>query len=95
MPRHRYRQNPLPLGSDAPPVELYGPEQPTPPGLQLAEQGQLDVVPLGPLFQTESELTPKETAIKGREKLDHYPTRSIALLRGTKGKAAEPSDVSV
>jgi hypothetical protein len=50
MPRHRYRQNPLPLGPDAPPVELYGPEQPTPPGLQMAEQGQLGVVPLGPLF---------------------------------------------
>ena len=50
MPRQRYRQNPLPLGPDAPPVELYGPEQPTPPGLQVAEQGQLGVVPLGPLF---------------------------------------------
>jgi hypothetical protein len=54
MPRHRYRQNPLPLGPDAPPVELYGPEQPTPPGLQVAEQGRLDVVPLGPLFDEQS-----------------------------------------
>jgi hypothetical protein len=31
-------------------VELFGPEQPNPPGLQVAEQGQLGVVPLGPLF---------------------------------------------
>jgi hypothetical protein len=54
MPRQRYRQNPLPLGPDAPPVELFGPEQPNPPGLQVAEQGQLGVVPLGPLFQKES-----------------------------------------
>jgi hypothetical protein len=50
MPRQRYRQNPLPLGPDTPPVELFGPEQPNPPGLQVAEQGQLGVVPLGPLF---------------------------------------------
>jgi hypothetical protein len=35
-------------------VELYGPEQPTPPGLQVAEQGQLGVVPLGPLFEGQS-----------------------------------------
>jgi hypothetical protein len=54
MPRQRYRQNPLPLGSDAPPAELFGPEQPNPPGLQVAEQGQLDVVPLGSLFQMEN-----------------------------------------
>jgi hypothetical protein len=54
MPRHRYRQNPLPLGPDAPPVELFGPEQPIPPGLQIAEQGQLDVVSLGPLFDGKS-----------------------------------------
>jgi hypothetical protein len=51
MPRQRYRQNPLPLGPEAPPVELFGPEQPDPPGLQVTEQGQLDVVPLGPLFE--------------------------------------------
>ena len=50
MPRQRYRQNPLPLGPDTPPVELFGPEQPNPPCLQVAEQGQLGVVPLGPLF---------------------------------------------
>jgi hypothetical protein len=31
-------------------VELFGPEQPNPPGLQVVEQGQLDVLPLGPLF---------------------------------------------
>jgi hypothetical protein len=54
MPRQRYRQNPLPLGPDAPPVELFGPEQPNPPGLQVAEQGQLGVVPLGPLFDGKS-----------------------------------------
>jgi len=54
MPRQRYQQNPLPLGPDAPPVELFGPEQPTPPGLQVAEQGQLGVVPLGPLFDGQS-----------------------------------------
>jgi hypothetical protein len=40
MPRQRYRQNPLPVGPDAPPAELFGPEQPNPPGLQVAEQGQ-------------------------------------------------------
>jgi hypothetical protein len=55
MPRHRYRQKPLPLGPDTPPVELFGPEQPTPPGLQVAEQGQLGVVPLGPLFDKQSD----------------------------------------
>jgi hypothetical protein len=54
MPRHRYRQEPLLLGAEAPSAELFGPEQPTPPGLQVAEQGQLDVVPLGPLFQLEN-----------------------------------------
>lgn len=54
MPRHRYRQKPLPLGPDAPPVELFEPEHPTPPGLQVAEQGQLEVVPLGPLFDGQS-----------------------------------------
>jgi hypothetical protein len=50
MPRLRYRQNPLPLGPDAPAAELYGPEQANPPGLQVMEQGKLAVVPLGPLF---------------------------------------------
>jgi len=55
MPRQRYWQNPLPLGPDAPPVELFGPEQPNPPGLQVAEQGQLGVVPLGPLFDKQSD----------------------------------------
>ena len=50
MPRHRYRQEPLALGAEAPSAELFGPEQPNPPGLQGAEQGQLGVVPLGPLF---------------------------------------------
>ena len=50
MPRHRYRQEPLALGAEAPSAELFGPEQPNPPGLQVAEQGQLGVVPLGPLF---------------------------------------------
>ena len=55
MPRPRYRQDPLPLGSDAPPSELFGPEQELPPGLQLAEQGQLPVVPLGPLFEEQAQ----------------------------------------
>jgi hypothetical protein len=50
MPRPRYRQDPLPIGPDAPPVELFGPEQPNPSGLELMQQGQLEVVPLGPLF---------------------------------------------
>ncbi len=51
MPRSRYRQNGLPLGAQTPPPELFGPEQPLPAGLERVEQGQLDVVPLGPLFQ--------------------------------------------
>jgi hypothetical protein len=51
VPRHRYRQNPLPLGSEAPEPLVYGPEQELPPGLQLIEQGQLEVIPLGPLFE--------------------------------------------
>ena len=54
MPRPRYRQDPLPLGSDTPPPELFGPEQDLPPGLQLAEQGQLPVTPLGPLFEEQA-----------------------------------------
>jgi hypothetical protein len=52
MPRSRYRQNSLPLGDCAPPPELYGPEQPVPVGLEQVEQGQLAVVPLGPLFES-------------------------------------------
>ena len=51
MPRSRYRQNGLPLGAQTPPPELFGPEQPVPAGLERMEQGQLDVVPLGPLFR--------------------------------------------
>ena len=51
MPRPRYRQDPLPIGPDAPPVELFGSEQPNPPGLEVIQQGQLPVVPLGPLFE--------------------------------------------
>jgi hypothetical protein len=35
-------------------VELFGPEQPNPPGLQVAEQGLLNVVSLGPLFDEQS-----------------------------------------
>jgi hypothetical protein len=50
MPRPTYRQDPLPLGDCTPPPTLYGPEQPLPPGLERIEQGQLGVVPLGPLF---------------------------------------------
>lgn len=51
MPRLRYRQNGLPLGAETPPPELFGPEQPLPAGLERMEQGQLNVVPLGPLFR--------------------------------------------
>lgn len=51
MPRSRYRQNGLPLGAQTPQPELFGPEQPVPAGLERMEQGQLDVVPLGPLFR--------------------------------------------
>lgn len=51
MPRQRYRQNPLPIGPEAPEPVSYGPEQPQPPGLQLVHQGQLEVMPLGPLFE--------------------------------------------
>jgi len=50
----RYRQDPLPLRVEAPSSELFGAKQPNPPGLQMVEQGQLDVVPRGPLFQKES-----------------------------------------
>ena len=50
MPRSRYRQNGLPLGAETPPPELFGPEQQLPAGLESIEQGQLDVIPLGPLF---------------------------------------------
>jgi hypothetical protein len=53
MPRPRYRQNPLPLGDCAPPPALYGPEQPLPVGLEQMVQGQLAVMPLGPLFEGE------------------------------------------
>ena len=95
MPRHRYCQNPLPLGPDAPPVELYGPEQPTLPGLQVAEQGQLDVVALGPLFETGNEMALTEGPIKDRKKLGHDPSRLIALTGGRKKMAAETPDVSL
>ena len=54
MSRHRYRQDPLALGAEGPSSELFRPEQPNPPGVHVVEQGQLDVVPLGPLFQKES-----------------------------------------
>ena len=58
MPRPRDRQDPLPLGECAPPPALYGPEQPLPPGLERMEQGQLGVVPLGPLFEGEGATSP-------------------------------------
>ena len=51
MTRPRYRQDPRPIEPDAPPVELLGPEQPKPPGLELMQQGLLQVVQLGPLFE--------------------------------------------
>lgn len=41
--RHRYRQDPLPLGTESPPAELFEPEQPYPPGLKVAKQGQQEV----------------------------------------------------
>ena len=87
MPRHRYRQDPLPLGAEAPSVELFGPEQPNPPGLQVAEQGQLDVVPLGPLFEPENELLPSDNPIKDGKKLSHDPGRPTALT-GRKQESA-------
>jgi len=46
----RYRQNSLPIGPAALAPTLYGPAQPLPASMQLAEQGLLDVLPLGPLF---------------------------------------------
>jgi len=49
-PRPRYRQNSLPIGPAAPAPTLYGPAQPLPASMQLAEQGLLDVHSLGPLF---------------------------------------------
>jgi len=55
MPRPRYRQDPLPIGPEAPAPELFVPEQPLPAAMQLTEQGQLDVVPLGPLFENQTE----------------------------------------
>jgi hypothetical protein len=58
MPRPRYRQVPLPIGPNAPPVELFGPEQPNPPGLELMQQGQLEVLSLGPLFEGNQEAQP-------------------------------------
>jgi hypothetical protein len=36
-------------------VKLFGPEQPNPPGLELMQQMQLQVVPLGPLFDGQGE----------------------------------------
>ena len=57
MPRARYRQNGLSLGEQTPSPELYGPEQPLPAGLQQITQGQLDVVPLGPLFEPADQTT--------------------------------------
>ena len=45
----RYRWAVMP-----PPPELFGPEQELPPGLQLAEQGQLPITPLGPLFEEQA-----------------------------------------
>jgi hypothetical protein len=36
-------------------VELFGPEQPNPPGLELMQQMQLQIVPLGPLFDGQGE----------------------------------------
>ena len=61
MPRPRYRQDPLPIGPDAPQVVLFGPEQPNPPGLELMQQGHLELLPLGPLFEgNQEEANPDE-----------------------------------
>lgn len=61
MPRSRYRQDGLPLGAQTPSPQLFGPDQPLPAGLERMEQGQLDVVPLGPLFQdVEADKTVKD-----------------------------------
>ena len=46
--RHRYEQQGLP-GTGVP-AERYGPERPG-PTLETIEQGQLQVEPLGPLFE--------------------------------------------
>ena len=62
MPRPRYRQDPLPLGDCALPPALYGPEQPLPAGLERVEQGQLGVVPLGPLFEGVATTSGSDTA---------------------------------
>ena len=35
------------------PCYRFGPEQPNPPGLKLMQQGQLQVVHLGPPFEEE------------------------------------------
>ena len=55
MPRPCYRQDHLPIGPGAPQVELFGPEQPKSSGLELMQQMQLQVIPLGPLFDGQSE----------------------------------------
>lgn len=46
---------PTGVGPDAPPVQLLGPEQPNPPGLELMRQVHLEVLPLGPLFDASQE----------------------------------------
>jgi hypothetical protein len=51
MPRQRYRQAPLPLGPDAQALKQFEPEQPNPPGLQVAEWVQLGVAPLVTLLE--------------------------------------------
>ncbi len=71
MPRHRYRQDPLPLGTEAPPPELLGPEQPNPPGLQVSEQGQLGLVTLGPLFELETR--PKASTVAYIKRIHQAP----------------------
>jgi hypothetical protein len=75
MPRPRYRQDPLPLGDCGPPPTLYGPEQPLPAGLERIEQGQLGVVPLGPLFDT---MQPGDTDPRNRVVICQYNYTSIS-----------------
>ena len=47
MPRPRYRQDPLPIGPDAPQVELFGPEQPQSPRVGADAAGAAGSGPLG------------------------------------------------
>ena len=60
----------------------------------MAEQGQLEVVPLGPLFEPENELTPRGSPMTDLKKLDHDPSRPIALTGRKQELRADQPDVS-